>query len=99
MDYVRSLVQTMLEAHDRRYIEMADFVRTIPIPTLGVQTTDLDLPRTRKLELYEAGRTAAEEFLKTWSFEGYVAGFRRGGRHSRRREAARLMRRSAGDNG
>ena len=84
IDYVKSLIQTMLEAHDRRHVEAADFARTIPIPTLGVRTTDFDLSRKRRLELYEAGRTAAEQFLETWSFERYIKEFRRGDEHSPR---------------
>ncbi len=83
----------MMEAHDRLYIEMADFARTICIPTLGVRTIDFDLSRERKLELYEAGRTAAERFLETWSFEGYKKEFRRSEGYSRTREAAERMRR------
>ena len=94
VDYVRSLVYTMLEAHDRRYIETADFARTIPIPTLGVRTTDFDLPREKRLELYKAGRAAAERFLETWSFERYIEEFRRGESYPRRQEAAARMRKS-----
>jgi NTE family protein len=93
IDYFRSLVNTVLEAHDRLYIEKADFARTIPIDTLGVRTTDFDLSPERALELYESGRTAAKQFLETWSFEGYIAEFRRGKEHSRRREVAEQMRR------
>jgi hypothetical protein len=33
----------MMEAHDRLYIEQAEFARTIPIPTLGVHTTQFDI--------------------------------------------------------
>jgi NTE family protein len=97
IDYVRSLIYTMLEAHDRLYIEMADFARTICIPNLGVRTTDFDLPRERRLALYEAGRVAAEQFIKTWNFERYVEEFRRGAEHSRREEAASLMQRTTGE--
>lgn len=76
IDYVKNLVLTMMEARDRLYIETADFARTINIPTLGVRTTDFDISRERKLELYEAGRTAAERFLETWNFEAYKNEFR-----------------------
>ena len=99
IDYVKSLVHTMLEAHDRLYIEMADFARTIPIPTLGVRTTDFDLPKWRRLELYEAGRAAAEKFLETWSFEKYLEEFRRGDGRSRRQEATAWMRRTTEEPG
>ena len=95
IDYVKSLMLTVMEAHDRLYIETADFVRTVCIPTLGIRTTDFDLSRERKLELYEAGRTAAVRFLETWSFEGYKREFRRGHSHSRKEELIECMRRDA----
>ena len=63
MDYTRNLVETMLEAHDRFYIEESDFERTITIDTLGVGITEFDLSRKRAMELYDSGRAAAEEFL------------------------------------
>lgn len=99
IDYVKSLVATMMEAHDRLYIEMSDFARTICIPTLGVRTTDFDLSRERKLELYEAGRNAAERFLETWNFEGYKKEFRQRDGYSRTGEAGGLMRRADEDAG
>jgi NTE family protein len=77
-------VQTMLEAHDRMYLENASYVRTIQVPTLGVRTTQFDLGRDRANELYESGRKAAEEFLARWNFEDYKATFRRGKPPSRR---------------
>jgi NTE family protein len=63
VDYTRNLVETMLEAHDRFYIEESDFERTIAIDTLGVGITEFDLSRERAMELYDSGRAAAEEFL------------------------------------
>src|ERR671913_2461136 len=63
VDYARSLVETMMEAHDRFYLEETDFHRTIAIDPLGVRTTEFDLSRERGLELYASGRAAAEEFL------------------------------------
>lgn len=73
-----ALIATMLEAHDARHIEDADFARTIAIPTLGVGTVDFDLPRERALALFEAGRRAAARFFDTWDFERYVAAYRTG---------------------
>ncbi len=85
-------MDTMMEAHDRLYVEKAQYARTIPIPTLGVGTTEFDLSRERALELYDSGRQAAEKFLDAWDFEGYLAEFRRGKQHSRRREVAEQIR-------
>jgi NTE family protein len=62
--YLRSLVDTMMAAHDRLYIDQHDFDRrTIGIDTLGVGTTEFDLSQERALALYESGRAAAEKFL------------------------------------
>lgn len=76
--YVRAIADTMMEAHDRLYVEQANFVRTIPIPTCGVTTTEFDISPEKTRELFESGRTAAEAFLKTWDFDAYVKKFRKG---------------------
>jgi NTE family protein len=75
-DFVKGLVQTVLEAHDRMYLENDSYVRTIGVPTLGVRTTEFDLSRERAEELYQSGRDAAVKFLQTWNFEDYKAAFR-----------------------
>jgi len=80
VSFLAALVATMLEAHDARYIEDADFVRTIAIPTLGVGTVDFHLSREQAEALFEAGRRAAEEFFATWDFGRYVERFRSGPR-------------------
>lgn len=84
VDYVKSLASTVLEAHDRMYVEKATFARTIPIPTLGVGTTEFDITRERIDALYDSGREAAVDFLAHWDFKAYVEEFRRGKDHSRR---------------
>ena len=62
--YLRSLVDTMMAAHDRLYIEEHDFEeRTIAIDSLGVGTTEFDLSGQRALVLYQSGRDAARKFL------------------------------------
>lgn len=71
-----ALVSTMLEARDARYVEEADWVRTIGIPTCGVRTTDFDISPAKRRELFEAGRRAAREFFAQWSFPRYVEQYR-----------------------
>jgi NTE family protein len=99
VDYVKSLAQTMMEAHDRLYVEKANYARTIPIPTLGVGTTEFDLPRERALALLESGRDSARRFLSDWDFAAYIEQFRSGKDHSRRDELAAEMRQVAGVHG
>ncbi len=73
-----ALFATMMEAHDARYIQDDAFVRTIPIPTLGVGTTEFDISPERSEALYNSGREAAKEFFDAWNFEGYKEKYRKG---------------------
>jgi NTE family protein len=91
IDYVKAMAQTMMEAHDRLYVQQAQWARTIPIPTLGVGTTEFDITRERALALYESGRTATEQFLSTWDFGAYKAAFRAGQAVPRRQEVVEQM--------
>lgn len=95
IDYLKSLAETVMEGQERLYLDTETYARTICIPTLGVKTTEFDLERERALELYQSGVTAAEKFLETWSFEGYVAAYRSGKKHSRRGWIAEEMRKAA----
>jgi len=81
---LKALFSTMMEAHDARYIKDQNFVRTIPIPTLDVGTTEFDISREKSEALYQSGRQAAQRFFETWNFEGYVDNYRRDkSRHGR----------------
>jgi NTE family protein len=87
IDYLKSLASTMMEAHDRLYLENATYARTITIPTLGIGTTEFGIAPDRVRELYESGHTAAEEFLDQWDFAAYIEEYRRGREAPGRRES------------
>lgn len=74
--FASSLLSTMLDAHDRLYVEKAKAVRTIFINTLGVRTTQFQLPPEMKQQLFSSGESAARVFLEHWDFEDYVKVFR-----------------------
>jgi len=76
--YVKALADTMMQAHDRFYVEQENYVRTIPIPTCGVSTTDFDISEPKTLELLDSGQKAARTFLQTWNFPAYVKKYRQG---------------------
>jgi NTE family protein len=84
IDYLKSLASTMMAAHDRLYLENATFARTIPIPTLGVGTTEFDIGPERVKSLYDSGHTAASEFLGKWDFKAYIDEYRSGKETPRR---------------
>lgn len=79
LEFLTAIAETMMEAHDRLYVEQANYARTIPIPTLGVKTTQFDISPQQAEDLFNSGRKAASDFLKTWNFETYKARFRSGG--------------------
>ena len=86
LDYIKGLALTMMAAHERIYLEKATYARTIPIPTLGIGTTEFDITPERVRALYDSGHDAASDFLARWDFDTYIEEFRRGKQHSRRRE-------------
>lgn len=62
----QAMFETMLGAHDERYIEEQKWVRTIRIPTMGVGTTQFDLKPEVSLSLYESGLAAGQKFFRNW---------------------------------
>ncbi|MBI4497560.1 MAG: patatin-like phospholipase family protein [Chloroflexi bacterium] len=77
LSFLAALCATAMEAHDARFIEDQDWVRTIAIPTLGVRATDFALSRADREALYQAGRKAAQRFFHRWNFPRYVEEYRR----------------------
>jgi len=75
-DMAKAIFGTMMEAHDKMHVENEDFLRTIAIPTLGVQATDFNLSGQQRDALFQSGRQAAQEFLKTWDFQAYIRQYR-----------------------
>ncbi len=86
LSLLAALFSTMMEAHDARYIQDEHFVRTIPIPTLGVKTTEFDITPEKTEGLYQSGRQAAEKFLDTWDFAEYVEKYRKDKSQPHRRQ-------------
>ncbi|MGZ4195222.1 MAG: patatin-like phospholipase family protein [Solirubrobacteraceae bacterium] len=97
LGFLLAIGHTMMEAHDRLYVEQANYARTIPIDTLGVQTTQFSIDDDAQLKarLYESGRDAAAEFLKTWDFDAYIKTFRTGDQPTRRQRITAAMKEHA----
>ena len=76
LSLLRALFVTMMEAHDARYIQRKNFDRTIPVPTLGVGTTDFGIQKARAQALYDSGQGAAERFLSGWDFQKWIHTYR-----------------------
>lgn len=92
--FLMSIGRTMMEAHDRLYVEQANYARTIPIGTLGVKTTQFSIDDDADLKerLYASGHDAAGTFLSTWDFDAYIAAFRSQTPRTRREQVTGEMR-------
>src|SRR5579859_1079898 len=82
----RALLNTLLHAHDRLYMDDATYVRTITISVSGINSTKFDLSPQEAETLYQNGRKAAAQFFSTWDFEAYKATYRVGQCLKSRRE-------------
>lgn len=72
---LQAIVETMLSAHDERYIEQSNRYRTVKIPTLGIGTTQFDIDDEESLLLYESGLRSGERFFGKWNTDYYEAQF------------------------
>ncbi|MFZ5646972.1 MAG: patatin-like phospholipase family protein [Bacillota bacterium] len=71
IDFLAAMISTMIEAHDERHIQDANFKRTISIPTMGIGTTEFDITPERKDLIFRSGYNAAKEFFEKYSEEDY----------------------------
>jgi NTE family protein len=76
LDFVKALISTMMEAHDKMHVENDDIPRTIGVPTGEVRTTEFDVSREKSERLYASGVKAAEDFFAKWDFARYKAAHR-----------------------
>ena len=63
-DYTWALIHTVLETQQSAHLHSDDWSRTVYIDTLGVQTTDFDLPDAKKKELVKSGRDGAVKYFE-----------------------------------
>lgn len=76
---LENLITTILVGHDQTYLNQPWVsARAIRVNATDVGVLDFGLDRARLEELYENGYAAAERFLDTWDWPGYLDRFRRG---------------------
>lgn len=74
LDFLQAIIQTGLEAHDKRFIRPGDFQhRTIQVPVGDTKATDFGITVAQKEELYHSGFRSAQQFLNHWQWPEYLA--------------------------
>lgn len=76
LTYVLDILEAMLGVDQSVYLRDKDSVRTISIPTLGIQSTDFNLSQEDCFQLYLSGYESCKKFLKQWDFQKYVSRYR-----------------------
>lgn len=73
-DFAKAMMGTATNAHDQMHIDdPATAARTIFIDTFKIKATNFDIKPADQVKLYESGKSAAREFLKTWDFKKWQA--------------------------
>jgi NTE family protein len=68
LDLAKAIVSTMRRAGNQLQVEHVPDLYVVDLPTLEVRTTDFDVSRVKKDELYEAGYRTAKAFFATTDF-------------------------------
>ena len=64
LSYLKSILDTMMLAHEKIYVEETNWARTIRIPTCNIKATQFDLTDEEKDWLYKSGYKAATKFFE-----------------------------------
>ena len=62
--YTKALVTTLIDFQNNVHLHNDDWQRTIYIDSLGVSSTDFDIPETTKKKLVEAGRVFTDAYFE-----------------------------------
>lgn len=76
VSYIFDIVNTILDRSEEIYLEDKDAIRTIPIPSLGIKTTQFGITKEESLKLFNEGYRSANLFIKTWDFGSYIKKYR-----------------------
>jgi len=62
--YSWALIHTISEAQQSAHLHNDDWARTVYIDTIGISTTDFDLPDSKKKALFKSGKKGALEYFE-----------------------------------
>ena len=76
LSFLLDVADTMSHGQLTEHTLAKNKVRTIEIPTAGVESTDFDISKEKSQLLYKYGYRSAMNFAKRWDFESYVRDYR-----------------------
>lgn len=76
ISYSIDVINTAFDRDEEVYVADKDSVRTINIPTMGVNATDFAISKKKTMELYHSGYNSTKVFLDSWNFGEYILRYR-----------------------
>lgn len=76
ISYSIDVINTAFDRDEEVYVADKDSVRTINIPTMGVNATDFAISKKKTMELYRSGYNSTKVFLDSWNFGDYILRYR-----------------------
>ena len=76
VSFAFDIINTMLDKNEEIYIKNKNYVRTISIPSSSTKATQFDISDNKRLELFNDGHEAGENFIKKWDIHKYINQFR-----------------------
>jgi NTE family protein len=76
ISFLFDIANTLSAEKNREWLKDKNLVRTILIPTDGVEPTDFNISKRRSVQLFKAGYKSASKFYKDWDFEEYTRKYR-----------------------
>ena len=76
VSFAFDIINTMLDKNEEIYIKNKNYVRTISIPSSSTKATQFDISDNKRLELFNDGHEAGENFIKQWDIDKYINQFR-----------------------
>ncbi|WP_416149540.1 patatin-like phospholipase family protein [Salipaludibacillus sp. HK11] len=68
LSFLHSMFETMIKAHDQRYVTKIEAKNIIFIPVKEVKTTNFHMSDIEKAKLIQLGNKTAKEFLAKWPY-------------------------------
>lgn len=76
ISFLFDIANTLSAEKNREWLKEENLVRTILIPTDGIQPTDFNISKRRSVQLFKAGYKSASKFHKDWDFDEYTRNYR-----------------------
>lgn len=76
ISYILDVISTVIDGNELNHIKTSDFVRTIPIKTLGVKSTEFKISADKSTKLFQSGYDSGKKFIRNFDFNNYVKVYR-----------------------